>query len=288
MKIPAHWAQANAEAVDARGRRVVQSCWRSSDVSQEDAFQAALAAARRIVRALVTSQPPERYPYAAGPLREQVLERIVDPAGELIGVVTQNSYGSLVLSTDRVLFIDLDFPAAGPGEEVRHFFRRLIRPSVRSPDALREQRAREALDEFLRGWPQAGGRIYRTCGGLRVVATHALFEPAAESTRLLLEQAGSDPLYVRLCRAQQTFRARLTPKPWRCGQPTCTIPWPRTTDEQQKNFERWQRAYAVRQERFATCRLLGSFGTGQMHAQAAKIVELHDRLTRSSEMLELA
>lgn len=287
MKIPAHWAHAEAEAVDERGRRVVQSCWRSSDVSQEDAWQRALAAAQRMVQSLVSGQPLNRYPYASGPLREQVLDRILGSAGDLTGVVTQNSYGSLVLSTERVLFIDLDFPPTAPGESVRSFFRRLVRQETRSSDAAREQQSRELLDAFLRGWPQASGRIYRTYGGLRVMATHALFDPAADSTRSLLEKAGCDPLYVRLCRAQQSFRARLTPKPWRCGQPACTISWPRS-DAQQQEFEDWQRSYAKRQERYATCRLLACFGRGEVHPEAAPLVELHDRLTRAGEPLELA
>lgn len=241
-----------------------------------------------MVRALVSGQPHNAYGYATGPLREPVLQRLVDSTDNLIGVITQNSYGSLVLSTARVLFIDLDFAPAGAGEEVRHFFRRLVRRGARSPDAVREARGRERLDAFLRGWSQASGRIYRTRSGLRVLVTHDLFDPAADSTRLLLEQAGSDPLYVRLCRAQQSFRARLTPKPWRCGQAPCTISWPRAGEEQQKNFEKWQKAYAVRQERYATCRWLANFGAGQVHAEAAPIVELHDRLTRAAEPLELA
>jgi hypothetical protein len=95
-------------------------------------------------------------------------------------------------------------------------------------------------------------------------------------------------LYVRLCRAQDSFRARLTPKPWRCGHVSNTIAWPRENDEQNERFEAWNLAYVERQARYATCRFLGAIGDGSLHSEVAEILDVHDRTTRCHESLELA
>ena len=65
--------------------------------------------------------------------------------------------------------------------------------------------------------PGMGLRLYRTANGYRCLVTHRTYDPASQECRELLEALGSDPLYIRLCRGQHCFRARLTPKPWRCG-----------------------------------------------------------------------
>jgi hypothetical protein len=239
VKIPAHWSRATAEETDRDGKEASFSCWRWSDTSVEDAQASALDAARRILRNFLGGGERNRYAYGDGALREEVLQRITGPRGELVAAVTQNTYGSLVLSTARVMFIDLDFPATRPGEHLRHFVTRWFDKSARDPDAQREDDARSRLKSFLKDNPQWGVRVYRTCAGLRVLVTHALFDPTADSTQPLFESLGTDPLYVRLCRAQGSFRARLTPKPWRCGHASNTIGWPRETDDAQRQFEKW-------------------------------------------------
>jgi hypothetical protein len=50
-----------------------------------------------------------------------------------------------------------------------------------------------------------------------VLAVHDLFDPTSAITLAALRELGSDPKYVQLAKAQECFRARLTPKPWRCG-----------------------------------------------------------------------
>jgi hypothetical protein len=121
-----------------------------------------------------------------------------------------------------------------------------------------------------------------------VLGTHALFDPTDDATLALLRSVGSDPLYNRLCKQQNSFRARLTPKPWRCGHTALSVRWPRETDKQQRRFERWQAAYDARQTQYATCRFLGVLGSGVVHPQIQPIIELHDRTTRSHEPLPLA
>lgn len=288
VKIPAYWSKATAEDVDREGKPTSFSCWRSSDKSSEDAHESALDAARRILRNFLDGGQRNRYGYAEAALREEVIQRFTNPQGELIAAVTQNTYGSLVLSTARVMFIDLDFPPIRPGEHLRYFIAKLFGRAGASPESQRESAVRARLEQFLSDHPQWSARVYRTCAGLRVLATHALFDPSADSTQSLLESLGTDPMYARLCKTQDSFRARLTPKPWRCGHTSSTIRWPRETDEQQRLFEKWKAAYVERQANFATCRFLGASGDDPVHPEVETIVEVHDRTTRCHEPLDLA
>jgi hypothetical protein len=283
MKFPAYWSKATAEETDD-GHTVSFSCWRWSDSSQSDAHDSALAAARRIVKRLAGGEQLDRYAYGQVPLREEVLQRITDEQRELTAAVTQNAYGSLVLNTARALFLDLDFPVPSLGTEIRNFFGGLLGKKGPSP----EDEARRQVEQFQGANPHLGVRTYRTLAGLRVLVTSALFDPLADSTRRLMESVGTDPLYVRLCRAQECFRARLTPKPWRCGHTANSVGWPRDDDERQRRYEQWQSEYLERQSGYATCRFLGTMGPETVHPEIEPVVELHDRLTRCDEKLELA
>jgi hypothetical protein len=288
VRIPAYWSKATAEELDRNGKKTSFSCWRWSDKSPEDAHASALDAAKRVLANFLSGGERNRYAYGDRALREEVLQRITNQQGETIGAVTQNAYGSLVLSTARVMFIDLDFPAIRPGEHLRYFITKWFNRAARSPDAQREYDAQSRLEGFLSDKPHWSVRVYRTCAGLRVIATHSFFDPASDSTRSLFESLGTDPLYVRLCKAQDSFRARLTPKPWRCGHTSNTIGWPRETDDQQRRFEKWKSDYVARQSDYATCRFLGELGDGSMHPEVETIVEIHDRTTRCHESLVLA
>ena len=58
-------------------------------------------------------------------------------------------------------------------------------------------------------------RAYRTRHGFRLLVSGADAHPASERARTLMAEMRSDPLYMLLCRVHDTYRARLTPKPWR-------------------------------------------------------------------------
>ena len=73
------------------------------------------------------------------------------------------------------------------------------------------------VENWTRNNPDWGWRIYRTRAGLRLLATHALFDPEAAASDGVFDALGADPLYRQLCKTQKCYRARLTPKPWRCG-----------------------------------------------------------------------
>jgi hypothetical protein len=288
MKTPKFWSRVTASGSTARGGEVAFSCWRSSELSEADAHESALAAAKRVVDALSAGRKLGRYPYGCLPLREEVVNDLRDGDGNRIAVVTRNLYGSLVLNAERVMFVDIDFPPVGAGEATKHFFARLLGRARPSPESQRAEKARAEIEQFVAAAPGWGLRLYRTCAGLRGIVTHDLFDPKSQATLDALEQMGSDPLYIRLCKAQECFRARLTPKPWRCGHRHNTIRFPIEDAGLARQFEKWKSAYDDRQRGYATCRFLGHLGSSDAHAEVAKVIELHDFATRASEPLTLA
>lgn len=288
MKIPKFWSKATAEGKTQDGRATSFSCWRSSDASQADAHESALAAARRILDAFVSGRKLDRYGYGCMPMREEVMNKVDDSQGNMVAVVTRNLYGSLILNAQRVMFVDIDFPPVGAGEAAKHFFSRLFGRAKAPPEAQREEQARMDIERFMAERPQWGLRLYRTFAGLRGIVTHDVFDPKSATALDVLQQMGSDPLYIRLCKAQECFRARLTPKPWRCGHHGNTLQFPFENDEAAQRFEQWKAAYDACQGSYATCRFVGTLGSGEIHPEVEQIVELHDFVTKSGEPLELA
>jgi hypothetical protein len=288
MKFPAHWARATVADRDRGGKAVSFTCWRSSDASAAEARENALAAARRILQIVLAGQPLEHYGYGQTPLREEVLQRFTNDTGELIAAITVNAWGALVLNTAQVMFVDIDFPPVSLGELVRHMFARLFRKNERSLEQKREDAVRSRLERYFTERPEFGARIYRTFGGMRLLVTHALFDPRSDTSQAVLGAIGADPLYRKLCTNQESFRARLTPKPWRCGHAKNTTRWPRETPEAQQAYAAWRARYAERQSKFCTCRYLGTLGNGHAHPDAERIIAVHDDVSRAGESLALA
>jgi hypothetical protein len=121
--------------------------------------------------------------------------------------------------------------------------------------------------------------VYRTAAGFRLLLTSQSMEPASAASRELLNVLGSDPLYQRLCTAQSCFRARLSPKYWRCGcdKPPSRFPWADGADE--ARYRQWERDYGERARPFAVCAFVGALGSPTVDDSVQPILDLHDRLT---------
>ena len=284
MRFPRHWARGSAEARGADGDVVSASCWRSSDISVADALAVATDAARRVARRIVEGgDRADRYAYGDQPLREEVLE----PIGSLDrAVITRNAYGCRVLNAARVLFVDVDFPEPRAGAALARGLRRLFRRDAGADPA--ETAALARIAAWLASRPDWGLRVYRTRGGLRLAAMHDVFDPTAPTTGESMSGLGCDPLYLRLCRAQQSFRARLTPKPWRCGARVPPVRFPFETSAEDRAFRAWRADYDERQRRFATCALLETLGASTRNREVEEILAVHDAETRATSGLPLA
>jgi hypothetical protein len=286
MNIPKYWSKATADSIDQQGERFEISSWRSSNESPSDARASALAAAKQALASILGGRRPDHYWYARGPIREEVIERFSDSRETLAAAITRNRYGSLVLNSAQAMFIDWDTPRAKSISWMQ-LFKRLFGRSPDSPDDPHEASLRERIDRYRENQHGWSVRLYRTAGGYRGLVTHAVFDPTAESTLAALRDLGSDSLFIRLCQSQASFRARLTPKPWRCRAGRPSFAWPREGKASDR-FEKWLARYDERQQQYATCQFVDTAGVSAMHPDVAPIVELHDKLTHANETLPLA
>lgn len=181
----------------------------------------------------------------------------------------------MVLNAAQVVFIDIDFPRESG---LKAFLRSVRRPFGTAAPGPEEDRLR-GIEEWARMNPGWGMRIYRTFGGFRCVITDRLLDPVKESTLELLKSLKSDPLYIRLCQRQECFRARLSPKPWRCGarKPPSRYPW--ETGEAELKFRRWEEKYRLAASRYTACRLVKELRNGRMYPDVDAILSVHDRLS---------
>lgn len=275
MKVHRHWARETAR-VETSARSFEIACYGSSPTSLDEARREAAAVAARAADAIRSERPRTTYPYARGPLREELIEEIAD-GGRLQAAITRNGYGSLVLNAAGALFADIDYPASS--RSLWTWLRGLFGGTTRNED--------EAILERVHGVAEAhagmGLRLYRTANGYRCLATHRLYEPGSAEAQALLEELGSDPLYIRLCRAQESFRARLTPKPWRCASRTPPSRYPFDSPEQEHRYREWQADYERSIRSYGTCAFIGSFGSALVHPEVARILELHDRVACRGE-----
>jgi hypothetical protein len=280
MHFPRYWTPAQRNGVTA---------WGWSDESLAHAQSVAKERLARILDWLSSGGTPQmqRYGYPDRPMREEVLKEFRAFDRTLSGAVTRNSYGCLVLNTASLMFVDVDEPAPkGQG---------LFAGWFGSGKADKERQAQEfeagvleAVNRWLSARADWGWRVYRTRAGIRLMATHQPVQPDDPWSGQSFDAFGADPLYRRLCASQKCFRARLTPKPWRCGVAKVGVRWPWASPKAEERFRKWEGRYLEKAGSYATCRLLGRFGNCEVHPALAALVEFHDQTTRVGLELPLA
>ena len=263
MKFPRHWAH-------ARDEKSGVTAWGWSDEGTSFAEAAARERLARMVQKVAAGgfAALERYAYGERALREPVLEEFAGSA------VTRNALGCEVLNTERTMFVDIDLAeASNPGVIGRLFGQKATNP---------EAGALARVEAWVQRNPNWGFRVYRTKGGLRLMATHASVAPQEAGS--VMNALGADPMYVQLCRSQQSYRARLTPKPWRLDlrRPD---EWPFADMEAERRFQDWKREYDRKCKGYATCRFLRSLGKP---GGPEPIIALHDSRTQAALDLPLA
>jgi len=182
------------------------------------------------------------------------------------------------------MFVDIDLAISAPPESsvVFGLFRRKKEPQ--GPDPA--EQAFEKLKSTL-GSEAGRFRAYRTAGGFRLIAVDALYEPGSTETEEFMNYVHADPAFVKLCRAQNSFRARLTPKPWRIGQSQPPVTFPRETSREQHRFDKWLSRYETASGDWATCKLLLD-ATERIHNSVQPLLDIHDEITKVSSTLPLA
>jgi hypothetical protein len=287
MNFPKFWARGEFRGFLA---------WRWSSQGIVEAQALADTAARELAYRAKTGPRLKHHGayYPNRPVREQVLEEFYDLAGDKASIITRNSYGCLVLNAARAMFVDIDLdgesrnPATGEiiYEASGGFFANLRRSF--GSRVTGEERAIAKVEEWTRQHSDWGWRIYRTFAGLRLLATHALIDSDAGITADVFQSVDADPLYRQLCKTQKCFRARLTPKPWRCGVDKAPERWPFLTPKRENAFNSWKAKYEAAAENYATCKFLQSVGTETIHPDVQSVLTVHDNATRASSKLQLA
>lgn len=272
MKLCKYWDVAEISAPDAAGKTLRLRKWGGSNTSLDDARKQARAALDGLVQRVASAGfRRDDYSYSMRDVPEALIKEIGENAG-----VTRNGKGCLVLNTAEAMFVDIDIALPG-------FFARLFGATREGEEKKRIAK----LKEYLVQNQAAGVRIYRTRGGLRYLFTHAP-QPVNDDAIALMRRLGSDKMYVRLCRNQNCYRARLTPKPFRIGCPRIEGHYPYATPALQDGFRRWLDMYDRNSRDYAVCELLGAEGNSRIHPAIAPVMAEHDDAARVREALPLA
>jgi hypothetical protein len=279
MHIPRIWSRAEGR-VETADRGVLPLLAWGWGEDEECAHREAEGRLARLTERVRRGDPfPRGYEYGSRPIREEILETI-GPAADPHAVITRNRYGATVMNAARLLFLDVDLPEGGGAPA---FIGKLF--GLKSPEAA----ALEKLRGALAGSGKGAFRIYRTAAGFRALAPAREYDPAGREAQELMKATGTDPWFVRLCLAQKSFRARLTPKPWRIGMKAPPGEHPRGDGPAQQRFEEWLHEYESASRGYATCRFLETVGKGGLvGGEDHGLVELHDRATRADQSLPLA
>lgn len=280
MNVPKIWRRAERDVAGASGPLHLSAWGWSADDPAEAERRAAEKLERMAARVAQGLELPSRYDYGERPLREEILDEV--GTGDGAAVITRNGYGARILNTARVMFVDVDLAQATPAASPSWLGRWFGKSGPAPADPLAELRSKLAAASG------SSFRVYRTAAGFRVLATERPFEPGGGDAEAIMQAVGADPAFVALCRAQRSFRARLTPKPWRCDAPRPPEAYPRESADAEARHAAWLAEYEAASAGRATCHFVEALGPGRVHDAVRPILAIHDEATRADSSLPLA
>ena len=286
--LPQYWSPAEDRVQAPGGKTYALRLWGWSVSSAADAASVAARRLGEVAHRIRTGQPLGRDYYPRTPLREEPLREIRGDSGELLGVISRNSYGAEILNTDQILIADVDLPSVRPAALRTRMLARIFGADKRDRQGLHsEGTVVERIQEFARTRPHFGVHMYRTAAGFRVLITGAQAPPDSEEARRILSDLAADPLYARLCAVHRTYRARLTPKPWRAGMRALPHRWPWTNQAAADRAARWIGRYREQSARYAVCQRIRRGSAAPSPAEGL-LIEAHDRAVLGRSDLPLA
>lgn len=325
MIVPEYWAEAKLKT-HVKGKQVTIKRYGWSDVSESDALKNAQERTEDAIKQVEAGESVRRIdhkiPYNGGeglPIREEIVSRHDD------AVITRNIYGALCINTPDVMFADIDIPHE-PSKYLYVFsfvililttivigiyggisgwvyllfaFLSLIFTSALANafyimthffKGRKEQKALSKIRIISARYPKWQLRVYRTPMGYRILVMHKTFDPTDDESIKFLQNFGSDPLYVLMCKNQHCFRARVSPKPWRIGMkrlgPNPGI-WP-IKSERMPERQQWIKEYEKKSENYASCKFIEKLGSGNPDIKAEYIQRIHDELCKVNSTLNIA
>jgi hypothetical protein len=291
MNIPKYWAKASTEVTPKWNTQYWKSfplsVWGWSNESDAEAQKKARKMLERAVRWMETSRVMHRdHYYEDRPPREEILREITNENDEPVAIITRNSYGSQILNTTALAFIDVDLPPHRKYFWPVSAIRKWAGKSIASPRETAYKKAQATAASL-------GGdytiRMYHTAAGLRFVIVNKYIDPKSAEMERLFDLFETDKLYRKLCINQECYRARLTPKRWRCGildAPPHRFPWENAADE--NRYRDWEKAYEAKIESYATCKWVMHWGSPHGDEVQEKLLKLHDQITKAMTDLPLS
>ena len=274
MKFAKHWKSTQVRMDDAfqdsMGTSLDVKVWGASNESPQAAEQQALKRAQQLKDVSANGfKRMHEYDYWLGYVREEVLEELLREDGSILAALTRNSYGATVINTDQVLFGDIDVDTRPRiFEGLRQLFGRKPKDKAFYTDKVKAYQQQNSHLSI---------KLYETCAGLRFVILNKLYKPEDAEVAKLFSDLGVDRMYQRLCKHQEGFRARLTPKPWRIGLLRPESRFPHKEGQESSNFKSWLRKYELSSHDAAVCKEVAVYGDVVVHDEVKTVLQLHDR-----------
>ncbi len=270
MKFAKHWYKKEVVA-DANSLGLERvTIWGASNQSVEEAERHASQRVEKFQAALKADfSRRDEYEYWLGFVREEVLEELKDADDNLVAVVSRNNYGAKVLNSQSMLIGDIDVPELG-------LFSRILQ--ILGRQRRDKQYFLAKIERYQQLNPDYTFKVYETHSGLRFIIINQLFSAGDQIVDTIFDALEVDTLYRRLCTAQNCFRARLTPKPWRLGLNRPASRYPRSNIEQ-REFEQWLRSYQSASVQVSIVNEITTVGYGAVHNDIKRALALHDQST---------
>lgn len=201
-------------------------------------------------------------------------------------VITRNRYGALVLNSEDHVFLDVDFATKQQGPAFLNWLFNALAYNGKRDAATTRQKTidRVLMATKASAFSHLRYRLYETRQGLRLVVAGATIPAQSEYMQKLCEVFGVDERYALLCRKQNCFRARLTPKPsrLRLAYPD-GVRYPYSSADK-AIMAAWVATYNVRCASYSVCRLL----TEVNGPVTSPILDVHDQLCKLDKDFPLA
>lgn len=291
MRIPTIWAK-HTEKFEVPNWGKIGNKWNidgkitvdhhfigGSNSTEQDAYEQALRK-RDIIKAKIEGRTRIlNEPDYEVDICEEIIVKIDEQ-----NIITRNKYGALVLNSEHTLFVDIDTNFMYSGllfvgivEYFRRFFSSIKNYGKGTIGNIESILSRNKYKHLYT-------RIYETPNGYRLIILGQDFNANSKASQQLMTKLSADYSYARLCKLQNCYRARLTPKPWRIGVKRPKIVFPFRTEEEDLIHQEWVSMYQTVSERFAACRLVKEIG----NPKQSRVVEYHDKFCKALSDLPMA
>lgn len=313
MIVPEYWSEfSETRKVDGRRKTLRRFGWsdESEERAKENAEHRVSEAFALLADGVKVSARDRKVAYNGSdgvPIREEIIARHEDT------IITRNGYGALCLNTPDILFADVDIDlrpsltfwleifavlfglaiaiSFGFGLPIQLFYVAIIcvvlaslmsKPVhgvIQKLSTSPEEKISSKIETFIAKHSSWHVRLYETPAGFRILVMNKVFTAQDDIVDEFFTAVSADPIYVRMCKHQHCFRARISPKPWRIGigenlKPNPGI-WP-IKAERMADRIRWVKHYNERAKEYASCRFLKNIGSGKIDPKAEEVRRIHD------------